>query len=968
MSTIHGFELVREQDVPEINSRTRLFRHVKTGAELLSVENQDENKCFGVAFTTPPTSSNGIAHILEHSVLCGSRKYPSKEPFVELLKGSLASFVNAITFSDKTIYPVASQNLQDFYNLVDVYLDAVFYPRITPDVLKQEGWHYELDAPNQPLTYKGVVFNEMKGAYSSPDNLLYRYTRQATFPDTTYGVDSGGDPEVIPTLTYDEFKRFHETLYHPSNARVYFYGDDDPDERLRLMDEYLSGFDRLDVDARIQLQPRFDEPRRVVFPYHPGDDASKEYITVSWALPEPHDTELNLAFSILSHILTGTSAAPLRKALTESGLGEDVIGGFDSGLRQMMYTTGMKGVPVGKAEQVETLVLDTLRELAENGIAPEAVEASMNTVEFNLREYNTGQLPRGLMMMVSSLSTWLYGGDPVAPLAFEAPLTAIKDRLAAGERVFEDLIARYLLDNAHRSTVLLKPDVELQARLNAREEDRLAQAREAMTEDDLQRVIEDTQRLRELQERPDSPEDLAKIPTLTLADLDRNIRTYPIDVSQMQDARLLYHDLFTNGVFYLDLGFNLMALPQEYLPYVTLFSRALLEMGTEQEDFVTLSQRIGRKTGGIRPSTLTSQVRESADSAAWLFLRAKSTPDRVEDLLDILRDVLLTAKFDNRERFRQIVLEEKAGAEASLAPSGHIVVARRLSARFNAADWSAEQMNGVSYLLFLRNLLTKIDNDWPQVLHYLENMRSYLVNQQAMLCNVTIDGDNWNGIQPRLDSFLSALPSTVANWQDWSLTRSDNNEGLTIPAQVNYVGKGASLYDLGYKLHGSTKVIVNYLSMSWLWNRLRVQGGAYGGFARFDANSGVMLYLSYRDPNLLKTVENYDNTGRFLRELDLSDAELTKAVIGAIGDMDRYLLPDAKGYTSMVHYLTGITDDKRQQFRDEVLATSQADFRAFADVLDQVRDSGKLVVMGSRDAIDKANAAQPELLQVVPVL
>lgn len=965
----HGFRLVREQEIPEINTRARIWRHERTGAELVSMENDDENKVFGITFATPTSDSTGLPHILEHSVLCGSRKYPVKDPFVQLAKGSLNTFLNAFTFPDKTCYPVASQNLQDFYNLIDVYLDAVFYPRITPEILQQEGWHYELEDASAPLIYKGVVFNEMKGAYSSPDNLLGRHSERSLFPDTIYGNDSGGDPRVIPDLTYEDFRSFHQTYYHPSNAHIWFYGDDDPDERLRLVNDFISEFEESPVKAEMPLQPRFDAPRQVRVGYDPGEEDDRGMVTVNWLLTENNDPETTFGLSVLTYILVGTPASPLRKALIDSGLGEDLTGnGLDEQIREMYFSTGLKGIDTADAGKVEALIVDTLRALAQDGIEADMIEAALNTIEFRLREFNTGGFPRGLAMMVSALSTWLYDADPLAPLAFEAPLTSIKARLASGERYFENLIARFLLDNPHRSTVLLEPEPGLREKLEAEERARLDAARATMNDDALAQIVEDTRRLKLMQETPDTPEALATIPMLKLEDLDKTNKLIPLAELTTGGVPLLYHDLFTNGIAYVDVGMNLRALPQEYLPYVGLFSRALLEMGTETEDFVTLSKRIGRKTGGIRPASLTSSVIGSPHSAAWLFLRGKGTMAQTADLLDILRDVLLTAKFDNRERFRQMLLEEKAGEEAGLVPGGHRVVHSRLRAQFTEADWAAEQMGGISYLFFLRELAEKVEKDWPAVVETLEGMRRMLLNRTTMMGNVTLDADNWAHFQPQLDAFFASLPAGSGDLAIWQRADGAANEGLTIPAQVNYVAKGANLYDLGYTLHGSALVITGYLGTSYLWEKIRVQGGAYGGFAVFDRHSGVFDFLSYRDPNLLGTLENYDGTARFLRDLDLSQDELTKGIIGTIGSMDAYQLPDAKGYTSMVRYLTGVTDEDRQRIRDEVLSTTAAHFRQFADTLAEVNRAGRVVVMGSKDAIETANTQRGGFLKVMKVL
>ncbi len=980
MQITHGFQLVQEQDIPEINTRARLFKHITTGAELLSLENDDENKVFGITFRTPPPDSSGLPHIMEHSVLCGSEKYPLKEPFVELLKGSLQTFLNAFTYPDKTCYPVASQNLQDFYNLIDVYVDAVFHPLIPPRVLEQEGWHYELENINDPLVYKGVVFNEMKGAYSDPNNLLARYASQSLFPDTPYGLDSGGDPAVIPNLTYSQFKSFHEKYYHPSNARIFFYGDDDPDERLRRMQGYLSEYSAISVDSQVPLQPVFPESKRLVIPFDPGDDpqAAKGMLVMNWMLPGSDDELNKLAWHILVHILIGTPASPLRKALIDSGLGEDLAGvGLDSELRQPYFSTGLKGMRVGAdhqlvdGERLENLVRQTLENLAQEGIDRETIAASLNTVEFNLRENNTGAFPRGLALMLRALITWLYDKDPFAPLAFEAGLSQIKQRLAAGEPFFENMIQVDLLSNKHHSVVILQPQPGYNQIMDEAEQEKLAKVRAAMSSFELQAVLENTKALNLHQETPDPPEALATIPSLKPQDLETVNKIIPIEVLDGGAGRILYHDLFTNGILYLDLAFDLHVLPQELLPYIPLFGRSLVEMGTQTEDFVQLSQRIGRSTGGISSNPMVLPRFENQQSSAWLVIRGKTTMAQAGELLAILEDVLSTVRLDNPERFRQMVLEEKAAQEASLVPAGHRVVNSRLRGLFNEADWATEKMGGVDYLFFLRSLLEKIDHDWQSVFETLERVRESLVMSQNSLSNVTLDAENWKSFQPMLEDFITSLPVGVSQVQGWQPEPRDVNEGLVIPAQVNYVGKGADLYKLGYRRHGSIDVIMNYLRTTWLWEKVRVQGGAYGGFSLFNQRSGILTFLSYRDPNLLSTLDVYDQTAGFLRQLDsgrLSQEEIDRSIVGAIGDLDAYQLPDAKGLTSMVRYLVGDTEAARQLWRDQVLHTSLSDFSSLGEILQQVNDNGAVVILGSQEAIQAANTARPGWLQIRKVL
>ncbi len=967
----HGFELVHEQAIPELNTQARLFRHVKTGAELLSLENDDENKVFGITFRTPPSDSTGVAHILEHAVLAGSRKYPVKEPFLELLKSSLQTFLNAMTFPDKTAYPVASQNVQDFYNLIDVYLDSVFYPRLARHTFEQEGWHYELEDPGEPVSFKGIVFNEMKGVFASPDSVLHESAQRSLYPDTTYGVLSGGEPRHIPDLSYEQFKAFHAAYYHPSNSRIFFYGDDNPEERLRIMDDYLKEFERIEVDSGVPLQPRFEAPKRIAATYAAGDDSAdvnRAMLVVNWMLDEtPPETALGLR--ILEYVLAGMPASPLRKALIDSGLGEDLAGvGLDDGLRQPYFSIGLKGIARSKADEVEKLILGTLGELADKGIDRLTVQAALNTIEFRLRENNTGNFPRGLSLMINALNTWMYDRDPLEPLAFEAPLAAIKGRLDADEPYFESLIRDALLANQHRTTLILEPDSGKAQREEAAEKARLAETQAQMSQTELEAIVENTRQLKVLQETPDSPEALATIPSLQVADLDKQNKTIPIEVLAREDVTVLYHDLFTNGIVYLDVGLNLHTLAPDLLPYVSLFGRALLEMGAGDEDFVQLSQRIGARTGGIHPQSLSTVVRGTQSATSWLFLRGKAVAGQSDDLLAILGDVLLSARLDNQERFRQIVLEEKAGQEARLIPAGPQIVNTRLRSHFDEADWAAEQMGGVSYLFFLRKLAQAVDENWPGVLATLERLKARLIDRGAMLCNVTVDAANWSAFEPKLADFLRALPGGSASQAEWSPSYDGRSEGMIIPAKVNYVGKAADLYTAGYSLDGSAAVITNYVDNTWLWERIRVQGGAYGGACRFDYRSGIITFLSWRDPNLLSTLEAYDQTARFLREVDLSESELARAIIGAIGSMDAYQLPDTKGFTSMVRYLVGDTDEFRQRMRDEILSTTVDDFRAFGRVLDQAKEAGLVVVLGAQAAIASAIAARPGWLDLFDVL
>ncbi|CAN1773318.1 Presequence protease 1, chloroplastic/mitochondrial [Linum perenne] len=975
-----GFEKVSEQFIDEHKSRAVLFRHKKTGAEVMSVSNDDENKVFGIVFRTPPKDSTGIPHILEHSVLCGSRKYPLKEPFVELIKGSLNTFLNAMTFPDRTAYPIASTNKKDFYNLVDVYLDAVFFPKCVEDesIFQQEGWHFELDDPSKEITYKGVVFNEMKGVYSQPDSVMGRAARRAVFPDNTYGVDSGGDPKVIPNLTFEEFKDFHRKYYHPSNSRIWFYGDDDPTERLRILSEYLDMFEPSSSPDESVIEPQrlFSEPVRVVHKYPAGDGGDlkkKHMVCLNWLLSDkPLDLETELALGFLDHLLLGTHASPLMKILLESCLGEDIVGGgIEDDLLQPQFSIGLKGVSEEDVQKVEDLILNALRQISEEGFETDAVEASMNTIEFHLRENNTGSFPRGLALMFQSVGKWIYDADPFGPLKYEKPLAALKARIAkeGSKAVFSPLIEKFILNNKHCAIVEMQPDPEKASRDDSIERETLEKLKARLTEEDLSELTRATQELKLKQETPDSPEALKSVPCLHLNDIPKETAPIPIEVGEINGAKVLQHDLFTNDVLYAEVVFNMKSLKQELLPLVPLFCQSLLEMGTKDMNFVQLNQLIGRKTGGISVYPFTSSVRDPADLCTHVIVRGKAMAARAEDLFNLVQCVLEEVQFTDQQRFKQFVQQSKAGMESQLSGGGHGIAAARMAGKLTSAGWIKEQMGGVSYFEFLQALEERVDQDWDGISASLEEIRKSLLSKDGCLINLTADGKNLEASEKYVSKFLDFLPSTSpAAIAPWSTRLPPGNEAIVIPSQVNYVGKAANLYETGYQFHGSAHVILRHISNTWLWDRVRLMGGAYGGMCQLDSYSGILYNLSWRDPNLLKTLDVFDATGDFLRELDLDNDALTKAIIGTIGDVDSYQLPDAKGYSSLMRYLRGSTEEERQLRRAEILSTSLKDFKQFADVIDAVKHKGVSVVVASAGNIDAAHVDRPSYFQVKKVI
>lgn len=947
------FKLIRTQQIKEINSLINVYEHEKTGARLLSVVNDDENKCFGINFRTPPQDSSGIAHILEHSVLCGSEKYPVKEPFVEIIKGSLQTFVNAFTYPDKTCYPCASQNLQDFYNLVDIYIDAVFYPRITELTFQQEGWHYEINSMEDPLRYKGVVFNEMKGAYSSPEDLLGDKSRNTLFPDNTYQYDSGGDPSVIPSLTYKNFKKFHQQLYHPSNSYIFFYGDDPESERLALLERILERFEKIDPGSAILDQPNFKQPITKTFPYDSGDtNDAKGYITLNWKLTPATDLLSSMKFALLEQVLLGTAASIIKRVLLESGLGEELTGGFDDHLKETMFSIGLKGVLPENFDAVEELILSTLREVSKTGIDHETVMASLNTLEFQLREQNTGQFPRGLALMINALSTWIYGGDPIDGLSFETQLDAIKKELR-DPGLFEELIQNYLVDNSHRTTVKLIPDPNEGSRRLMNEEKVLTALKKTLSSVQIQSLIESTESLKNYQDTPDTEAALATIPSLSISDLEKNIKNTRTNIANHDDLTLYHQDLATNGILYFDVGFDLSRLSKSQLPYVGLLGRILLEMGTTKYDFIKLAQKIGQETGGIRTTSIAANKFAKPEFVTFFFLRGKALATQAGDLFKILTDIINNTNLDQKERFKQIVTERRSSLESGLIPGGSSVINQRLKAHFSTADRVLEEINGINQIFFLRELSDKIDQDWETVFGTLRSIFSVLFDRGNLVINSTIDQKGYTSISDILNGFIDAIPSNSRSSQKWEFDLLPVNEVFTLPSQVNYVGCGFNLYKAGYNLNGNLNVINNYLQTTYLWEKVRVQGGAYGGFSVFDQLSGVFNFLSYRDPNGISTIQNYDNTGDFLHNLSITDSELTKSIVGTIGDMDTYLFPDAKGWQALSRSLLGLTPQVRQIIRDQVFATTPDDFCRFGDFLNSINSTAESTILGASGVFDK---------------
>jgi hypothetical protein len=1001
-----SFDILSKDVVDEFGAYCTHYRHKKSGAELLSVSVDDDNKVFGITFRTPPSDSTGVPHILEHSVLCGSRKYKTKDPFVQLLQGSLQTFLNAFTYPDRTCYVVASQNTKDFYNLINVYTDAVFHPRAVsdPNVHAQEGWHLELEKVDDPLVYKGVVYNEMKGVYSSPDSLMGRESQRSLFPDNTYSVDSGGDPRVIPDLSFEDFRAFHEKFYHPANARIYFSGDDDVMTRLEMMDEYLSEFGpspESKPGSVVQWQKKvYNEPKWIKEAYPSGADQPETHmVNTNWLLnDEPMTSTEELTMEVLDHLLMGTQASILRKTLMESGLGSAITGGgVMSELLQATFSVGMKGVEAENVKKVENLVMDTLKKVADEGFSEDAIAASMNTIEFQMREFNTGSFPKGLSFMLGSMSKWIYDEHPTEGLKFEAPLAELKEKIAnSGSQVFQDMIKTWFLNNSHRSVVEMVPSKTLESEQLQEEEDRLMKIKESLDPTALQSIIDNTNNLKQLQAAEDPPEARATIPSLQLSDLRREVVEYPITVTENESdsgITVVRHEpTSTSGIAYIDYGVDISSLSLEEVQLLPLFTRIMTETGAGDYDDVALSRRIGTYTGGLGVSLMMSPVRaEGADSSAVIdgnnmvtkiFIRGKATADKADELLSLYKLILTDAKLDSRTKVLEMLKETRAQMESSVQGSGHSYANARMRARYTVGGYLGELLGGLTYLDFIKELQEQVENDWPSVLTRLENIRNTILDEgkarDGMILNLTGDSAVMEAVKPAVDDFLSSLPGKADGEKLMNFYKNEHpwvtaarakmpaieDEGFVVPTQVSYVGKGGMLYSPGETVSGSTSVVSRFLRTGYLWDHVRVIGGAYGGFCQFDPKEGFFAYLSYRDPNLAKTLDVYDATADELEksaELLAEDGDaLATAIIGAVGDMDSVLSPDGKGWLALRRYISNETPEKRQQFRDEVLGTTADDFKAFADRLRQMKDPS-VAVVSSKAAFEAAKKQGKEM-------
>ncbi|MCT8976338.1 insulinase family protein [Clostridium sp. CX1] len=962
----NGFKLLEENNIDEINSTGMLFEHEKTGAKLFYLKNDDDNKVFSISFRTPPTDSTGVPHILEHSVLCGSRKFPVKEPFVELVKGSLNTFLNAFTFPDKTMYPVASTNDKDFKNLMDVYLDAVFYPNIYkyPEIMMQEGWHYDLQDKDGELTYKGVVYNEMKGAFSSPESILFRKISESLFPDTQYGVESGGDPDVIPELTQQQFLDFHKRYYHPSNSYIYLYGNIDISEKLKFIDEeYLNNFEKIQVDSQLNIQKPFEKQREVIIEY-PISSTEKEedktFLSMNFAVGKATDDELYLAFDILEHLLLETPSSPLKKALIDANIGKDVFGSFEGGMLQPMFSIVVKSSNEKEKDKFKSIITETLTKLVKEGIDKKLIEASINIKEFKLREADYHGYPTGLIYSMKAMDSWLYDEKPWEHLAFENILKKIKTALTTN--YFESMIEKYLLNNNHSSVLIVKPAKGLAEKKEADLKKRLEEYRKSLSDKEIEEIINNTKLLEKRQTTSDSPEELTKIPLLSIKDIDPKAKRLPLEEKEEQGIKILHHSVFTNGIAYVNMYFDTQGVNEEQIPYISLLSTIMGKVSTEKYNYEDLAKEININTGGIRHTAQAYYETGDAEKFYPKFvIRSKVLLENISKLSQLLGEIISHTRFDEHKRLKEIIQETKSRMEMIIFDRGHVVAANHLFSYFSPIGRYEDILSGLSFYKFIVELEKNFDDRVEELVKNLQEVSKVIFNKNNLLLSVTLEEKDYEEFNKNFGSLYSELGNEYIKPTEYKFKFEAKNEGLMTSGKVQYVAKAYNFMKLGYSYNGSLQVLRAIANYDYLWNRVRVQGGAYGSFSSFQRN-GNTFFTSYRDPNLDNTLKVYQEAGDYFKKFEADDRQMTKYIIGTISDLDFPLTPSMKGERAAENYIKHFTHEDIQREREEILATKVEDIRKFGDLVSDVMRQNYLCVLGNEDRIKENKELFNELV------
>lgn len=950
------YEILEKREIEDIKSVTYLCRHKKTGARVALVSNDDENKVFYIGFRTPPRDSTGVAHILEHSVLCGSREFPVKDPFVELVKGSLNTFLNAMTYPDKTIYPVASCNDKDFQNLMHVYLDAVFYPNIyrNESIFRQEGWHYEMETPEDELTVNGVVYNEMKGAFSSPDDVLEREMMNSLYPHITYGYESGGDPAVIPELTYEQFLDFHRTYYHPSNSYIYLYGNMDMAEKLAFIDEhYLSAFTQAEVDSAVEEEPPFAEPNRVVreYPVSEGEDEEENtFLSVNVSLADNLDRELYVAFQILDYALCTAPGAPLKQTLVDRGIGKDVYSIYENGIRQPFFSVVAKDTSLDKEEEFLSVIKEVLAKIVKEGFDEKALLAGINYYEFKYREADFGSYPKGLMYGLQVLDSWLYDDSkPFIHIEANATFASLKEKVRTG--YFEKLVEKYLLNNTHRSVVILKPRHGLESQLEEEQRQKLAAVKAKMTPEEIQAVLDQYKALTAFQEGEDAKEDLEKIPLLKREDLKKETADFVNEVRSIGDTTLLYHDLFTNGIGYLRLIFKLDDIPGEYFPYVGVLKGCLGLLNTEHYQYGDLFNEMNLITGGMAAvNNAYGSVEDMNQCTVTLELKTKVLYPNLEKAVALMEEIILTSDFTDTKRLYEILAEGKSRMQAQMISSGHSVAASRAMSYGSVTGRMSEELSGVPFYRLIADLEQHFDERKEELVGRLTTLAKMIFRRENLMVDFVGEEQAAEKLAAPVEAFKQKLYTCEVEKAHYIPEISKKNEGFMTSGQVQYVCRAGNFKKKGLPYKGALKVLKVMMGYEYLWMNVRVKGGAYGCMCSFG-KSGDSYFVSYRDPNLTKTLDIYERAAEAVARFEADERTMTQYIIGAVSDLDMPMNPAAKGLYSLSAYMTGLTKEFQQKERDEILTASPADIRELAAYIRAFMEEDFLCVVGNAGKI-----------------
>ena len=955
---LEAYEFVKEQELNDINSKGYLLRHKKSGARIALISNDDENKVFYIGFKTPPTDETGVPHIIEHSVLCGSEKFPLKDPFVELVKGSLNTFLNAMTYPEKTIYPIASCNEQDFKNLMDVYLDAVFHPNILKqeEIFKQEGWHYELEDIEAPITINGVVYNEMKGAYSSPDEMLQNAIYQSLFPDNTYGKDSGGNPAHIPELTYEAYLKFYKKYYHPSNSYIFLYGDCDMEERLQWLDkEYLSAYDEIEVISQIAPQKPFDAVKDITGKYPIGNDESEEdntYLAYSKVVCNISDKTLRQAFSVLDYVLISAPGAPVRQALIDAGIGQDVYGSFDDGTLQTTFHVCAKNANASDKERFVEIIENTLKQIVAEGINKRSVQAAINSSEFRFREADFGSYPKGLLYGLDCLDTWLFDNESVFDsMEMLAVFDFLKQQVDIG--YYEALIQKYLLDNTHGVVVSLEPEKGLNTRTEEALEKRLADYKASLSKEELEKIVEDTKRLEAYQEEEDSVEVKQTLPMLERKDMREKVLPFSNIEERIGDVSVVRHEIFTNGIDYISFLFDANDVDKEDLPVLGLLRSVLAFVDTDSYSYSELNDVINIHSGGISSGLSTYADSKEAGTYHMKYeFRMKMLEDKVEESLDILKEIILTSNIADVKRLTEIVAQTKSRLQSVLSSSGHVVSATRSLAYFSTYGYIQDATVGIAYYDEICKMDMQIKKQPELVIKRLQKVIRQIFGQDRLLVSFTAEKESYEKAVPALKKFIEALPKgTVASAMP-AYTLGQQNEAFTDASAIQYVSRSGNFVKHGFAYTGALNILKMILSYDYLWMNVRVKGGAYGCSSSFLC-TGDSYFTSYRDPNLGKTNDVYEKVPEYIRNFQADEREMTKYIIGTLGNMDTPLYPEGKGHRAMAAYLKKLTLEELQAERDEILNATDADIRKLADLVESVLSDACICVIGNENNIQK---------------